>query len=226
VQRQVVFGDSWITADFPDDTHVIPPGVSASLEPKMDLTAAVRTAFDKPLDLPPLKEFARGRSSVLIAFDDPTVPCYAPFWPTALGEILDDLYAAGVEKNQIQLRCANALHRKFTSNELASLIGDEIVAEFRDQLDCHDAEDPHGIVEIGTTKGGYLVELNRLVTESDLVIYLNASTTRGFSGGWKSICVGLSSYRSIRHHHTPDVMSMSMERNRMHEVLDEMGALD
>jgi hypothetical protein len=69
------------------------------------------------------------------------------------------------------------------------------------------------------------VELNRLVAESDLVIYLNCSTTRGFSGGWKSICVGLSSYRSIRHHHTPDLMSMSMERNRMHEVLDEMGAL-
>ena len=55
-------------------------------------------------------------------------------------------------------------------------------------------------------------------------MYLNASTTRGFSGGWKSICVGLSSYRSIRHHHSPDTMSMSLERNLMHEALDRMGA--
>ncbi|MGH2727679.1 MAG: hypothetical protein ACRDKS_11980, partial [Actinomycetota bacterium] len=51
------------------------------------------------------------------------------------------------------------------------------------------------------------------------------STVRGFSGGWKSICVGLSTYRSIRHHHNPDDMSMSTERNRMHEMLDEMGRL-
>jgi hypothetical protein len=54
---------------------------------------------------------------------------------------------------------------------------------------------------------------------------VNASTIRGFSGGWKSICVGLSTYRSIRHHHNPDDMSMSLHRNRMHEMLDEMGAL-
>jgi hypothetical protein len=30
------------------------------------------------------------------------------------------------------------------------------------------------------------------------------------------VCVGLSSYRSIHHHHTPDVMSMSLDGNRMH----------
>jgi hypothetical protein len=39
------------------------------------------------------------------------------------------------------------------------------------------------------------------------------------------VCVGLSSYRSIRTHHTPDTMSMSIERNRMHEALDRMGAV-
>jgi nickel-dependent lactate racemase len=154
VQQQVVFGDSWITADLPDDIHLIPPGVSASLEGVSDLDAAIRSALDAPLDLPPLKEFARGRSNVLIAFDDPTVPCYAPVWPVALKEILADLYSAGVDKKQIQLRCANALHRKFTTDELAGLIGEDIVAEFGDQLDCHDAEDPEGIDEIGTTSGG------------------------------------------------------------------------
>jgi hypothetical protein len=35
----------------------------------------------------------------------------------------------------------------------------------------------------------------------------------------------LSTLRSIRHHHNPDDMSMSLQRNRMHEMLDEMGAL-
>jgi hypothetical protein len=75
------------------------------------------------------------------------------------------------------------------------------------------------------TENGFHVELNKKVVDSDLTIYLNCSTTRGFSGGWKSVCVGLSTYKSIHHHHTPDVMSMSLDRNQMHAMLDEMGGL-
>jgi hypothetical protein len=79
------------------------------------------------------------------------------------------------------------------------------------------------MVTLGKTPSGLDVELSRAVTDSDLTIYLNCSTMRGFSGGWKSVCVGLSGYRSIHHHHTPDIMSMSLDRNRMHEMLNEMG---
>jgi hypothetical protein len=55
-------------------------------------------------------------------------------------------------------------------------------------------------------------------------VYVNARYIRGFCGGWKSVCVGLSTYRSIRLHHTPDGMSMAVRGNRMHAMLDEMGA--
>ena len=80
-------------------------------------------------------------------------------------------------------------------------------------------------MHVGTTSSGLDVQLSKKVTEADLTVYLNCSTMRGFSGGWKSVCVGLSGYRSIHHHHTPDIMSMSLDRNRMHAMLDEMGAL-
>jgi hypothetical protein len=139
--------------------------------------------------------------------------------------VLEELEAGGIDARDVTLLCANALHRRFTHEELGKLIGDDLVASFGDRLRCHDAEDPDGMVPLGTTPSGYHVDLNRSVVESDLTVYLNCSTTRGFSGGWKSICVGLSSYRSIAHHHTPDTMSMSMHRNRMHEILDEMGDL-
>src|SRR5205807_2513920 len=71
--------------------------------------------------------------------------------------------------------------------------------------------------------GAYPVEVHRAVVESDLTVYVNARYFRGFSGGWKSVCVGLSTYRSIKIHHTPDGMSMSLHANRMHALLDEMG---
>jgi hypothetical protein len=225
VRQEIVFGDRWITAELPDDTVEVPPGVSLDLQPVADLGAAIEAALDSPLDRPPLRDQVRSGSKVLVAFDDATVPCYAPVWSLGLKAILDRLESAGVRDQDITLMCANALHRQLTRDEIAKLIGDDLVKAAGDRLVCHDAEDPAGMAEIGRTPNGYQVDLNKKVVESDLMIYLNCSTTRGFSGGWKSICVGLSSYRSISFHHTPDVMSMSLDRNRMHEMLDEMGAL-
>lgn len=214
-----------VDVEFPDRTQVVSPGVSLPLEPAADLQATVSDALEKPLDRPPLREQARSAKRVTIAFDDATVPCFAPLWATALPAIIATLESAGVDRSGVSLVCANSLHRQLKPAELAKLLGDDVVRDHGERLGCHDAEDPDALEYLGKTASGYDVELNRCVTESDLTIYLNCSTMRGFSGGWKSVCVGLSSYRSIHHHHTPDVMSMSLDRNRMHEILDEMGGL-
>ena len=225
VRERLVFGEGFVEAEVPDDTHVVSPGLSLPLEPVADLAAAVREAVARPLDSPPLAEVARDAGRVTIAFDDPTVPCYAPVWPTAIPIVLETLERAGVERERVTLLCANALHRRFTTDELAKLIGKDLAREFAadGRLLCHDAEDPDGLEHLGDTEAGHPVDVSKRVTGSDLTIYVNASTTRGFSGGWKSVCVGLSSYRSIRSHHDPDTMSMSIDRNRMHEILDAMG---
>jgi hypothetical protein len=226
VEERLVYGDGWVTATIPDHARMVEPGISLPLPPADDLEAAVREALERPLDLPPLAELARGRRRVTVAFDDPTVPCYAPLWAAAVPLVLDALSRAGVPEEGVTLLCANALHRKFTHDELARILGDTVVRAFAPdgRLRCHDAEAPDEIEHLGTPEG-HDVEVSRLVTDADLTVYVNASTTRGFSGGWKSVCVGLSTYRSIRHHHTPDTMSMSIERNRMHEILDGMGAV-
>ncbi len=227
MREHLVFGDTWIEADLPDDTRVVPPGLSLPLPPAPDLAAEVLRALREPMDTAPLAELARGAVRVTVAFDDPTVPCYAPLWETALPLVLQELGRGGLARERITLLCANALHRQFTADELGRLIGGGLAGEFAvaGRLRCHDAEDPDGLEHLGDTDLGEPVDVSRAVTESDLTVYVNASTTRGFSGGWKSVCVGLSSYRSIRTHHTPDTMSMSIEGNRMHESLDRMGAV-
>ncbi len=218
-------GGQVITVTLPDRTQAVPPGIALPLPAASDPAALIADALASPLDLPPLADLVRPRMKVTLAFDDPTVPCYGPVWEAAVPLILEQLERGGVRRRDVTLLCANAMHRKFTHPELAALLGDEIVAEFGDRLVCHDAEDHQSLRYLGTTPSGYDVELNRLAIESDLLIYLNTSTTRGFSGGWKSICVGLSTWRSIRWHHDPDTMSMSVDRNRMHAILDEMGAM-
>ena len=223
MQRQIVFGDDFVPVELPDDTSIIPSGVSVPLDPAPDLETEALGALRSPLGTGPLRDKVKAGSRVLVAFDDPTVPCYAPVWSVALNAVVAELESAGVRESDIWFVCANALHRRFTHDELARLIGDDFVGRHADRLDCHDAEDEENISSLGTTPSGQHVDLNSKVVDSDLTIYLNCSTTRGFSGGWKSVCVGLSTYRSIHHHHSPETMSMSLDRNRMHAMLDEMG---
>jgi len=78
----------------------------------------------------------------------------------------------------------------------------------------------------GKSGSGYLVEINKHVSEADLLIYLSVVFVP-MNGGWKSIVVGLGTYKSIREHHTPQVLSkssyMDIQRSYMHKIIWEMG---
>src|SRR2546428_438689 len=171
MRERIVFGDRWLDVELPDETHEAPAGIALPLAPVEDLTQTVRECMQKPLDLPPLREEVHGGSTVTVAFDDPTVPCYAPVWSTAIPIVLEELEQAGVRREDVTLLCANALHRKFTEAELGGILGGQLVREFGPRLVCHDAEDPENLSYLGTTPSGYEVEVNRLVADSDLTIY-------------------------------------------------------
>ncbi len=225
MEDQIVFGDRMIPVKLPDNVQSPPTGLGeTTLKPVKNLSQAIKDALDRPLGMHPLSEMARPGWKVTIAFDDPTVVMYGPVWETAIRMVLEALEKAGVKKGNIDLVCANALHRKFTRMELAGILGKSLVKEFGYRLYCHDAEDRDNLVYLGKTVSGYDVEVNKCLTDSDLTVYVNTSIIRAFNGGWKSICVGLSTYRSIRWHHSPDGTSMSVDHNAMHDMLDEMGA--
>ena len=78
MDEQIVFGDRMIAVRFPERTMVVPPGLSISLPPVENLKVAIEGALKTPLDFPPLRELAKPGWKVTIAFDDPTVPCFAP----------------------------------------------------------------------------------------------------------------------------------------------------
>lgn len=225
IEQTLPFGDSTVRVSLPDRTQLVGGGDGRPrLPPVADQEAAVRAALAQPLGMPRVRELVRPGARVLIAFDDPTTPSFGPVRRLAIEAILEELAEAGVPQENVTLVCANALHRKWTHQELAAVLGEELVRRFGDRLLCHDAEDPENLTYLGTTENGYDVEVHRLVAECDLTVYVNAACHMGFNGGWKSVCVGLSTWRSIRWTHTPDGMSMSVLDNRMHRILDEMGA--
>jgi hypothetical protein len=225
VKVELPYGPSTIAAELPGRARRLSNGEAEPPPPLADLHAAVDQALAAPLGLPRLASLTRPGASALIAFDDATVSSYGPIRGVAIHAVLRELEAAGVSRRNVTLLCANALHRKLRPAELGAIIGADLAAEFGPaRLLCHDAEDPAELVDLGATpEHGYPVEVNRRVVEADLTVYVNARYIRGFTGGWKSVCVGLSTYRTIRVTHTPDGMSMSVHGNRMHAVLDEMG---
>ena len=221
---ELPYADGTLTATLPAGTRRLSSEAATALSPLADLDGAVRAALAAPLGLPRLRDLVRPGARVTIAFDDHTTGSFGPIRPVAIRAVLDELAQAGVTAAQVRLVCANALHRMCRPAELRRLLDDGLVRDFGARLSCHDAEDREQIADLGVTAAhGYPVEVSRLVTDADLTVYVNTNYIRGFTGGWKSVCIGLSTWRSIRVTHDPDGMSMSLDRNRMHAVLDEMG---
>ena len=110
------------------------------------------------------------------------------------------------------------------------MLGDNLMSEFYPhQLKNFDAEDAENIVTLGETEEGEVVEVDRAVVESDLVIYVDAVQIP-LNGGHKSVAVGLGTYRSLAYHHSPQMTAecphvMQPENSNMHASIERMSRL-
>ena len=190
------------------------------IAPLRDPDAAIRDALLNPLDSEPLPELLHAGMKLTIAFDDVSLPLPPMRRPDnrqrVIEAVLDMAAAAGVD--DIHLIAALALHRRMTEEELRHAVGDRVYDAFAPtgRIYNHDAEDPDGMLEIGTTKHGELVEINKRAAESDLLIYVNVNLV-SMDGGWKSTATGLAGYRSLKQHHNPATMTQSksfMDRHK------------
>ena len=108
METQIVFGDRMMPVTLTEPVQSAPPGLSTTLAATADIEGEISRALAKPLGRPPLAEMARPDWKVTIAFDDPTVPCFAPVWEPAIKAVIAELEKAGVKKTNITLLCANA----------------------------------------------------------------------------------------------------------------------
>jgi hypothetical protein len=116
-----------------------------------------------------------------------------------------------------------------TEAELRHALGDRVYDAFEPHglLTQHDAEDPAGMVHLGTTDQGEDVEINKRAAESDLLVYVNINLV-SMDGGHKSVATGLASYKSLRHHHNVRTMQhsrsfMDQHRSELHSSNWRMG---
>jgi len=228
---RIPYGDATLMAELPERTRIIRQETSP-LPRLPDPASSVRRAINSPIAHEPLSKLVGPNSTVTIAFDDPIG--FAPiqrepdFRGVAIKVLLEELDKLGVQAGNIRLLCAVGLHRKWTTRELGSIIGEDLAYRLGpSRLRNHDAEDKDNLVFLGETERGQEVEVNRALIDSDQVIYVG-NPWSPFNGGWKSAVVGLGSFRSIRHHHRPFPKSsgkstMDAKRSAFPKLLNEMG---
>ncbi len=206
------YGDGAMSADLPDSAVVVRKGETYRDPPAVDPAEAVRRALAAPVGMPPLAELARPGMKVVIAFPDRVKGGAHPqaHRRIAIPIVVETLLRAGVREQDITLICAMGLHRKNTREELVGYLGSAIVDRFSDgRLKMHDAEDPDGILDFGYDEYGDVVQVNREIAEADLPILIGHAQGNpygGYSGGYKMLVTGLTTWRSIRSHHTPATM--------------------
>ena len=142
---------------------------------------------------------------VTIAVDDISMPLPIMRTPDVrqlVLEIVCEMLADhGVD--DVHIIIALGLHRRMHDWEIKRMVGQKVWDEYwPDRLYNHDGCDPDGMVVLGKTPHGELVEMNKRVAESDLTIYVNLNFVP-MNGGNKSMAVGLCGYESLKAHHTP-----------------------
>ena len=198
-----------------------------------DIDAAIRHALLNPIEMDPLPTLLFPGMKLTIAFDDISLPLPKMTRPDirqrVIESVLDLAAEAGVD--DVHIIAALALHRRMTEDELRHMLGDRVYDAFapRGMLYQHDAEDQDNLALLGETPHGEEVEINKRAAESDLLVYVNINLV-AMDGGWKSTATGLSSYRSLRHHHNTHTMEnsrsfMDQHKSELHKSNWRMGEI-
>lgn len=184
----------------------------------------VRAALAAPIGAPPLREVVHAGEKIVLVTSDISRPM--PTWKV-MPAVLEELYAAGVQPEDITLVFARGVHRAHTDAERRHLAGEQAFSE----ITCIDS-DPEDCLCLGTTRRGTPVEIMRTVAEADRRICLGNIEFHyfaGYSGGAKAIMPGVSTRAAIRTNHShmvePGSHAAALAGNPVREDIEEAAAL-
>lgn len=210
------YGNGMMGAELPDSTDIFIPGetvLDPPCIPESEIVQKTLASIRNPMGMKPLSELAHKGSTAVIVIPDIVKGGCQPtsHRKISIRLIVDELYKAGVEKNDILLLFSNGLHPRTTVPEAKQILGKELFNEFywSHQITSHDSEDYEHLVDLGCTSRGDRVLMNKYVFDCDIPILIGHTQGNpygGYSGGYKHCATGITHWRSIAAHHVPDVM--------------------
>lgn len=201
--------------------HVLEP---QDLPEGLDEQKLVKEALLHPVGSERLKDTVHAGETVAVITSDITRPC--PSWKI-LPSLIEELYEAGIRKEDITVFFALGSHRASTVEEMKHLAGEKVYEEVR----CLDS-DPDDVVYLGTTSRGTPVEYDRRVMAADRRICIGNVEYHyfaGYSGGAKAMMPGVSTRDAIQYNHRhmvkPESCAGKLDGNPVREDIEEAGAM-
>ena len=173
-------------------------------------------SLDNPIGSPRLNELLKPAMRLVILVDDITRPT-----PTArlLPHIMERIRKIGIPDDRIDIIMAPGTHRPMTEKELEIKLGRGIMERYR--VLNREYRESRKFQDLGKTKSGIPVEVDREVFQADFVIGLGnivPHISAGWGGGAKIILPGVCSARTTdRLHYTACIAQ---------PVLDILGTCD
>lgn len=223
MQIELGFGSGTQTLTVPDKNllGVLMPNV---VEQSSTGEKEVIRALQEPIGSPRLRDIVKPGEKIAVITSDITRPMPTH---TVMPALLDELYAAGVRKEDITLVFALGSHRKHTEAERKKLAGERAFSE----IACIDG-DTADCVHMGVTSRGTPVDIVRIVAEADRRICLGNIEYHyfaGYSGGAKAIMPGCSTRAAIQANHSfmvqDEACAGHMSGNPVREDIEEAAAI-
>jgi len=184
----------------------------------------VERALAFPIASRRLRDIVKPGEKITVITSDITRPL--PTWEI-LPCVLDELYAAGIKKQDIVLVFALGSHRRQSEEEKKHLAGirawNEICCVDSDQDDC---------IHLGVTRKGTPVDITRIVANADRKICIGNIEFHyfaGYSGGVKAMFPGVSTNNAIQCNHklmiSEDACTGKIDGNPLRDDIEEAGKI-
>lgn len=218
---KLLYGRGELSVDLPENSDV-----TLIRKPRMpslaDSSLAVEATLSNSKASAILKNHARNAKTACILICDITRPV-----PNSLilRPIISKLMTLGIQSEQITILIATGLHRPNEGKELEGLIGDPWVLE-NTKVENHFARDDSAHIEVGTTKKGNRILLDRRFVSADVKIVtglVEPHFMAGYSGGRKVIAPGvahaetITTFHSSRYMEDPLATNCNLDGNPLHE---------
>lgn len=220
----LAYGRHGLDVELPDSADVLSPERTPAMA-RPD--AAVREALRQPVGSRPLSDLLRPSDRVAIVISDVTRPVPNQ---TLLPPILQALSAAGIASEQVVIVNGTGMHRPCTADELATMLGREILDGYR--VVQHDARDRSSLTFLATSARGAEICLNAEYLRADVKIltgFVEPHIFAGYSGGGKAVLPGVAGADIVMRNHGADMIGhpkatwCETEGNPIFEEMREVG---
>lgn len=218
---KLLYGKNGITLNIQDDwnANIIRKPLMPIIN---DISGEVNKALNNPINSLSIDKISSKGKSVCILVCDITRPVPNKLF---LKQIIIKFINAGISADNILIIIATGLHRPASQDEINEIIGSSWVLK-NIKIENHFARDDSMHKNIGTTKQGNIVKLDKRFVDADIKIatgLVEPHFMAGYSGGRKVIAPGIAhadtitTFHSARYMENPNATSCNLINNPLHE---------